>query len=75
MAKAVRGSIRMELRDADELSTAQIGLPLAMRRGVLQKAVRKAGRVMVPALRRATPKSKKKFGFQAEKNPPGTTRK
>jgi hypothetical protein len=65
----------MSLNGVDELSNALIALPQALRRQVLMRAVNKAGRVMVPALRRATPKSKRKYGKQAKANPSGTLRK
>lgn len=67
--------VRLQLQGADELSNALIGLPNHLRQGVLLTAVRKAGRVMVPPLRRATPKSKRKYGKQAVRNPSGTLRK
>lgn len=75
MARAAKNTIRLELRGADELSNTLREVDIFFRGTVVQKAVKKAARVLVSPLRRATPKSKKKFGKQAAKNPPGTTRK
>ncbi len=66
--------MRMELRGADELSNALLELPRGLRNSTLRKAVNKAARIMVPPLRRATPRSKK--GTKSPKaTPPGTLRK
>lgn len=74
MAKAARTTVRMELIGADELSKALAAVPFVMQRQALVKAVRKAGRIMVPPVRRATPKSPK--GSKSPKaDPPGTMRK
>jgi hypothetical protein len=68
MAKGVRGAIGMKLEGADELQSSFDVLSNAVRFQVLQKAVRKAGRVMVAPLRRATPKSPQ--GSKSPKAPP-----
>lgn len=75
MAKV--GGLKVTLLGADELSQAFSEVRDSMKRQVTRRAVGKAAQVVVPALRRATPKSKKgdKSKAAAAKNPPGTTRK
>ncbi len=72
-----RPGLRIELRGADALSNALLELPRGLRNSALRKAINKAGRVMVPPLRRATPRSRKgaKSRSAAARNPPGTLRK
>ncbi len=65
----------ISLQGSQQLIDNMSELKNAMRRGILQKAVRKAGRTLVPSLRSATPKSLDKFGKQAARNPSGTLRK
>ena len=68
---------RVYLRGADELSNELLKVNQFARGGVITRAMRKAARVMVPPLRRATPKSSPgdKSAKAAAKNPPGTLRK
>jgi hypothetical protein len=68
VAKAARNVVRFDLKGADELSKSMLAVPRYMRTQVLKKAVNKAGRIMVPPLRRATPKSKR--GSKSPKAPP-----
>ena len=74
MVKGAKNNMRIELHGADELGAALLELPRGLRNTTLRRAINKAGRVMVPPLRRATPKSRK--GSKSSKaTPSGTLRK
>lgn len=67
--------ITMQLTGVDEFGSALTSIADGMKRRVLKRAVAKGSQVLVGPVRSATPKSKKKFGKAAAKNPSGTTRK
>lgn len=74
------GGLSISLQGADTLSKAFDDLRASMKRRITKRAITKAARVVVPALRRATPKAgvypKGSLSRPAaQKNPPGTLRK
>ena len=77
---ARQGGLTISLQGADTLSRAFDDLRASMKRRITKRAITKAARVVVPPLRRATPKARvyPKGSLSrpaAAKNPPGTLRK
>lgn len=75
--RSTKGITRLELRGADELHKTLLQIPREFRVWGLERAAKKAGRILTGPIRRATPVAKEESlsKFNRANNPPGTMRK